>query len=366
MRRRTGLLEFQAVPLGAPSAAQNGSVIQTCKNCGAINQEAAEKCCYCESRLNPAAETVAVVAPNRASNATAEANPSVEKEWREEVTHRVRSYRAKRERASGGGDTDSQSALPFEQRSADEFLQEASESDFSANPNPPSLDEDQYDDPLQATLAAAAARISIEDASHAPDSPVSTANRDTVEHLVIDVSRPSEPEKSPAVKRVASFTIPFDSQLLPVADISLRRRAGLLDAACLTLACAGVFGLFAAFGGRLALSKMDAVVCGAIVALLYTQYFTLFTVMGGVTPGMMLAGLRLVSFDGTAPQPGQLAWRSFGYLISGATVFMGYLSTLWDEDHLSWHDRISQTYITSAAALVAAASRGTPPPAPPA
>jgi len=43
-----------------------------------------------------------------------------------------------------------------------------------------------------------------------------------------------------------------------------------------------------------------------------------------------------------------LIWRSIGYQISGGTAFLGYLWALWDEDKLTWHDRISQTYITPA------------------
>ncbi len=313
--------------------------------------------------MSTPAETVAVVAPNRVSKAVAAAGPAVETEWRQELTHRVRTYRAKRDRADSG-EPDSQSALPFEQQSAEKFMDDPSESDVAESLDPPSLDEEQYEDPLQATLAAAAARISMEDTDPGFDSSNTKKNRDTIEHLVIDVSRPAKPGESPKFELSPSLTLPSDSALLPVADISLRRRAGLVDAVCLALALAGIFGLFAAFGGRLALSKMDAVVFGAIATLLYTQYFTLFTVMGGATPGMMLAGLRLVSFDGTAPQPTQLAWRSFGYLISGGTVFMGFLSTIWDEDHLSWHDRISQTYITSAEAMLAAETQ--PPHTPPA
>ena len=315
--------------------------------------------------MNLAAETVAVAAPNRTSNSAAAASPAFDKEWRQELTHRVRSYRAKRERANGG-DPDTQSALPFEQRQSDDLSYDAVDTDLSSPFGPPSLDEDQYEDPLQATLAAAAARISMEGIDSDSGASSSKPNRDTIEHLLIDVSRPAEVEESPKIQWAAGLTVPTDSALLPVASSSLRRRAGLVDGICLALAFAGIFILFAAFGGRLALAKMDAVVCVAIVALLYIQYFTLFTVMGGVTPGMMLTGLRLVSFDGTAPQPKQLAWRSFGYVISGGTAFIGFLSTLWDEDHLSWHDRISQTYITSAEALLAEETQSTPPHAPPA
>jgi uncharacterized RDD family membrane protein YckC len=76
----------------------------------------------------------------------------------------------------------------------------------------------------------------------------------------------------------------------------------------------------------------------------------LFTVFGGSTPGMMLRGLRVVGFDGDAPTPRQMLWRSFGYLISAGTLMLGFLWALWDEDHLCWQDRISQTYLTPAAA----------------
>ncbi|HET9402616.1 MAG TPA: RDD family protein, partial [Candidatus Acidoferrales bacterium] len=113
-----------------------------------------------------------------------------------------------------------------------------------------------------------------------------------------------------------------------------------------------IFSGFIALGGRFAAGKTEVLICLATVGLLAAQYFTLFTVMGGTTPGMMITGLRLVSFEGDAPAPSQLVWRSIGYLISGGTAFLGYLWSLWDEDELTWHDRISQTYITPAEAAV--------------
>ena len=82
------------------------------------------------------------------------------------------------------------------------------------------------------------------------------------------------------------------------------------------------------------------------MALLYAQYFTLFTYFGGSTPGMMLCKLRVVSFDGTDPTSEQLLWRSFGYMVSAGTGALGFIWALWDEEHLTWQDRISQTYLT--------------------
>jgi len=34
-----------------------------------------------------------------------------------------------------------------------------------------------------------------------------------------------------------------------------------------------------------------------------------------------------------------------GYVLSAGTLFLGFLWVLWDEDALSWHDRLSRTYL---------------------
>jgi uncharacterized RDD family membrane protein YckC len=66
---------------------------------------------------------------------------------------------------------------------------------------------------------------------------------------------------------------------------------------------------------------------------------------------MQLAGLSTVRLDGTQPDSRQLVWRGFGYLLSGITLCLGYCWCLWDEDHFTWHDRISHTYLSSSAPL---------------
>ncbi len=142
------------------------------------------------------------------------------------------------------------------------------------------------------------------------------------------------------------------STLYPVAELRERQRAGLLDATFLLVAYAGVLGLFRSLGGHFSFGKFDLSVYAVTTVLFYAQYFALFTTLGGSTPGMMLRRLRVVSFDGNAPTPRQLLWRSFGYLISVGTVLLGFLWALWDEDRLTWQDRISQTYITHCPAQV--------------
>jgi uncharacterized RDD family membrane protein YckC len=131
-----------------------------------------------------------------------------------------------------------------------------------------------------------------------------------------------------------------------VASLRERRRAAIVDAGLLVFSYGGMLALFTVLGGRIGFNKVDLTVAGAVFALFYAQYFALFTVFGGSTPGMMLRGLRVVSFDGSIPTSRQMVWRSFGYLISAGTCFLGFLWSLWDDDQLCWQDRISDTYLT--------------------
>jgi uncharacterized RDD family membrane protein YckC len=134
--------------------------------------------------------------------------------------------------------------------------------------------------------------------------------------------------------------------LFPIVPLGPRRKAAMLDIALLLFSYGGMLALFWALGGRIGFDKLDVVVTVATLGLFYAQYFALFTIFGGCTPGMMLCRLRVMSFDGGMPTSRQMVWRSFGYLISAATCFLGFLWALWDEDRLCWHDRISRTYLT--------------------
>jgi uncharacterized RDD family membrane protein YckC len=144
---------------------------------------------------------------------------------------------------------------------------------------------------------------------------------------------------------------------VPVASLRHRQRAAALDALFIGLTSAGFLGLFHALGGQIAFDKMDLVVYGAVLYLFYSQYFFLFTTLAGASPGMQLAGLSCVRLDGSLPDTRQLLWRGFGYLLSGATFFLGFLWAVWDEDHFTWQDRISQSYITAADPLMASMAR---------
>jgi len=104
--------------------------------------------------------------------------------------------------------------------------------------------------------------------------------------------------------------------------------------------------LFSSLGGQFTLSKLSAAVYAITFAIVYLQYFALFTTFGGTTPGMMLRNLQVVSFSGEPPTPRQMLLRSAGYVLSAGTFFLGFLWAMWDEDELTWHDRLSRTYLS--------------------
>jgi uncharacterized RDD family membrane protein YckC len=165
--------------------------------------------------------------------------------------------------------------------------------------------------------------------------------------MVIDVSLPPDSLASPQ-SQVAEDERQSLPGLHPVASIDDRRLAALIDFSCLLFAYGGFLMLFGSLGGQFTLSKLTAAVYATTFAIVYLQYFALFTIFGGTTPGMMMRGLQVVSFSGESPTPRQMLLRSAGYMLSAGTFFMGFLWAMWDEDELTWHDRLSRTHLSPA------------------
>ena len=286
-------------------------MLQACPQCGAANSENAEVCYVCDATLfvEDVLEPVAV--------------SSSEPEWRLEVAHRLEAYRARRRRTRGTDE--SQTALPF-------IAQEAGDGEAFAGGN--GLGES----------AAAGPRLAsgpqgLERARRAEPRPHRRVDIEiAVLQPALDFTAGDDPTELPA------------AALVPVAELSERARAGWFDTVFLVASYAGFLFLFGSLGGQFSLGKYDAAVYAVTFFLFYVQYFSLFTSLNGSTPGMRMSGLRVVSFNGSEPSTGQLLWRSFGYLVSAGTLCLGFLWSLWDEDHLTWQDRISQTYITHAPA----------------
>ena len=305
------------LPFGETSAAQNGTVIKTCQQCGAVNSDPGEVCCFCDAPIGGSVRSHST----RRSATPTQGNLAVEPEWRREVSSRLQNYRARR----GGAPVDLQPGLPFE-----------------SDPLP-SIEyspERKSVEPSASGAAAATAPVRKQNAPRAHRNELFEIPIPKLEIATDDGhSRWADPSAAQAGLCPA--------KAYPVASLAERRRAAFVDAGLLIFSYGGMLALFMVLGGRIGFNKLDLTVAGATLALFYAQYFALFTVFGGSTPGMMLNGLRVISFNGGVPTSRQMVWRSFGYLISAGTCLLGFAWALWDDDQLCWQDRISQTYITA-------------------
>jgi uncharacterized RDD family membrane protein YckC/ribosomal protein L40E len=323
------------------SAAQKQPVTKTCLQCGAILPSGISACRFCGSSLKnevtKARRATAAVARrdgevtlerdqdidrimlSSEDGAAESPSPAQEAEWRGELANRVEAYRVRRRKVSPNA---TQSKLPFAEPVATAVTPTRTVAVAEASC--------RADDDFSFTIAIG--RI----AAHPP------AERQMMIDVSVDEdadgSRDEETGKSPAARK----------GLYPVAPMLDRHLAGAIDLACLLFACGGFLALFGSLGGEFAFSKLNAAVYVAALSVVYLQYFALFTVFGGTTPGMMLRGLQVVSFSGEAPTPRQMLLRSVGYLISAGAGFLGFAWALWDEDGLTWHDRVSKTYLSSA------------------
>lgn len=303
---------------------------KTCLQCGAVLPSSVRVCNFCDSPLTLDFSSQAAASasdaqvksgsPYSQNRALAAPGPGSDPAWRGELSQRLQAFRVRRRKVSPNL---AQSELPFEEPVAGPPAHAS-----VGVAEPPSV----ADDDFSFTIAIGRNAATREEA-----------------RMEIDVSLPPPAER--VFEGTSTDMRSEQTGLYPVASIDERRIAGLIDAGCLLFAYGGFLTLFGSLGGQFTFSKLSAAVCVATFVIVYLQYFALFTVFGGTTPGMMLRGLHIVSFSGESPSPRQMLWRSVGYMLSAGTFFMGFLWAMWDEDALTWHDRLSRTYLCPAPTL---------------
>ena len=150
-------------------------------------------------------------------------------------------------------------------------------------------------------------------------------------------------ESNPARPPIAT---PRGAQGTPqVAPLGQRFVAALADGLVLLMGFGVFAAIFWAAGGHFNPHPLTLVIFGAIAAFFILAYFGLFTVLGAATPGLLWMEMEVRSAQGGAPTPQESFWRAFGYLISIASLMLGFIWSSVDGDHLSWHDHMSGTYI---------------------
>jgi uncharacterized RDD family membrane protein YckC len=136
-----------------------------------------------------------------------------------------------------------------------------------------------------------------------------------------------------------------DPSAVPIAQMNMRFYAALIDALVLLSGAALYALIFWQVGGSFSFEPLQLVSTGVIAAFFVMLYFAGCTAIASSTPGLMWAGLEVITFEGDQPRLSDCLWRGFGYLVSMSALMLGFIWAAVDAEGLTWHDRMSRTFI---------------------
>ena len=155
-----------------------------------------------------------------------------------------------------------------------------------------------------------------------------------------------EPAPAESVAQPARMDQALDGvSHLEQAPMSLRLMAAIVNGSLVTAVFLAVAGIGAANAKALPSLRVSEVYASLGLATLGALYLLLFHYFSKGTPGMRYAGISLCTLDGQTPTRTQRCKRLGALLLSVLPVGLGIVWAIFDEDHLSWHDRLSQTYL---------------------
>ncbi len=132
---------------------------------------------------------------------------------------------------------------------------------------------------------------------------------------------------------------------LHLAPLELRLMAFAVDIALIVgMFSAAAFSIARHLEQAPAMKSAEAIAVAALV-LIAALYQVFFLLVMKSTPGMTYAGIAVCTFDEEHPTHTQLRNRLVALFISILPVGLGMAWSIFDEDHLCWHDRFSRTYL---------------------
>lgn len=142
------------------------------------------------------------------------------------------------------------------------------------------------------------------------------------------------------------YAIPADDATrLYQAPFGRRMMATMVDTALILALFLGIAFLVASRFDTLPGKHVSEVLAVVVVLGLAALYEWFFLTFAKVTPGMRYAQLSLCTFDEQIPTSPQIKGRLKSMLISVLPLGLGMLWSIFDEDQMSWHDRLSKTYL---------------------
>lgn len=287
--------------------------------------------------------------PASASAPTAPAEGG-EPAWREELSQRVENFRRRRARLHGSSDPNlefdfAESSLAEAPADAEiplvEPLGEPDGIDAElSRPHAHTLETGVVD---SVELRAGGDLAGLEEIADFEREPAEFAPHPKPRsvHFVLDSAPPLEtPEPT---------ILPAEVSMAPMIR---RFLGGMIDAFVLLLA-AGVFSLiFWRAGGHLSPDTFNLAIVALMAILVALTYFGAFTALTSTTPGLLWLGIEVRSLQGGPPTLRQSFWRAFGYLVSASALLVGFVWALVDSEGLTWHDRMSDTFLAPADSAV--------------
>lgn len=174
-------------------------------------------------------------------------------------------------------------------------------------------------------------------ASAAPDSPEPSWIGSSWQQFELDEQPHALPDyyAIPAANAPKLYQAPFGRRMM----------ATMVDTALILALFLGVTFLVASKFDQLPGKRISEVLAAITLLGLAMLYEWFFLTFAKVTPGMRYAQLSLCTFDEQAPTSSEIKGRMKAMLISVLPVGLGMLWSIFDEDQMSWHDRLSKTYL---------------------
>jgi uncharacterized RDD family membrane protein YckC len=149
------------------------------------------------------------------------------------------------------------------------------------------------------------------------------------------------PAAEPVQER--TFDLFEEGVALSLAPVFDRMVAGAIDAVVANAATL-LFMLMFTTLGKPEMERSSLLVLSTVVGVFtWTLYQYIFLVHRGQSLGMQFAQLEIRTFDGERAWRTERRRRVWGLALSCASMGLGFVWALIDEDRLGWHDRITQS-----------------------
>lgn len=152
-------------------------------------------------------------------------------------------------------------------------------------------------------------------------------------------------DAQPARDAAGVLAAQLEEPALEIAPMHQRMLAALVDVSLVVAMACGVAYLAGGHLHRMPALRAAELDAAALLAAIGTVYAAAFMLLAGLTPGIWYARLQVRNFENEQPSRLQMRGRLLAMGVSLMPVGLGMIWALFDDEGLSWHDRLSRTYL---------------------